>query len=246
MLLISTSKGRDWKCIKETYLYNIFIKSFLNSIVSGNEYIVYIGIDKGDPILDKKEEQKLIERFSLIFKNVTFKFITFDKSVKKGHVSKMWNIVHKIAYDEGCDYFYQCGDDINFGKKGWVEDCINMLLKHDNLGLTGPINNNNRILTQSFVSRKHMEIFGYYFPPELLNWGIDDWYNYVYKPNYFYPLQNHYCSNDGGKPRYVIDGNPHFMKNFQKNVTNLRKRAYDLAQEKKKLIQKYLEKTKNE
>ena len=103
--------------------------------------------------------------------------------------------------------------------------CEEILKKYDGIGLTGPINNNNRILTQSFVSRKHMEIFGFYFPEELINWGIDDWYNYVYQPNYFYPLKNHFCSNDGGAPRYDIDGDPEFMNDYQRNVYNLRKKA---------------------
>ena len=74
-----------------------------------------------------------------------------------------------------------------------------MLQLHDNIGLTGPINNNHRILTQSFVSTmQHMEIFGWYFPEEIINWCCDDWYNLVYQPNYFYPLINHFCGNYGG------------------------------------------------
>ena len=240
MLLISTSNGRDWKTMKDTYLLNIFTKSFLKSIDKENEYVVYIGIDKGDPILDNKEEQKIIERFSLVFKNVSFKFITFDETVKKGHVSKMWNVVHQIAYDEDCHYFYQCGDDINFKTHNWVNDSIKTLQEHDNIGLTGPINNNNRILTQSFVSRTHMNIFNYYFPEELINWGIDDWYNYVYQPNHFYPLKNHFCSNDGGNPRYDVDGDPTFFNNYQKNVKELRIKAYQLAQKHKILITNYI------
>ena len=29
----------------------------------------------------------------------------------------MWNVLFKQAYDDGCDYFYQCGDDIEFKTK---------------------------------------------------------------------------------------------------------------------------------
>lgn len=80
--------------------------------------------------------------------------------------------------------------------------------KSKDIGLVGPINNNPRILTQSFVSRKHMELFGYYFPPEIINWFCDDWINQVYKGiNNFYPLNNHLCINIGGKPRYDINNN---------------------------------------
>ena len=101
----------------------------------------------------------------------------------------MWNVLFKKAYEDGCDYFYQCGDDICFKTEGWVNDCIKTLIKNRNIGLTGPINNNSSILTQAFVSRKHMEIFGWFFPKEIKNWCCDDWYNMVYYPKYLYPLK---------------------------------------------------------
>ena len=60
-----------------------------------------------------------------------------------------------------------------------------------------------------------MELFGYYFPPEIINWFCDDWYNNIYKKiNHFYPLYNHYCENIGGKPRYNIN-NQLIMSNQQ-------------------------------
>ena len=107
---------------------------------------------------------------------------------------------------------------------------LNEILKQNNdIGLSGPINNNNRILTQAMVSRKHMEIFGWFFPEEIINWCCDDWYNWVYQPNNFYPLENHYCSNDGGNPRYVINNNNNFTNNFKDNITELRKKTFELA-----------------
>ena len=247
MLLISTSRERDWKNIKESYLYKIFLKSFLLTMDEEFQYIIYIGIDKGDHLLDNEEQQAFITKFSRVFKNITFKFIVFDKSVKKGHHTVMWNIVHKKAYEENCDYFYQCGDDISFKTSGWTKDCIDMLKKHNNIGLTGPINNNSRILTQSFVSRKHMEIFGWYFPEEIINWGIDDWYNFVYQPDYFYPLTNHYCSNNGGKPRYAVDNKEDFFvvsskEEFVERLERIRARSFQIAQKHKILIKNYIEK----
>ena len=61
--------------------------------------------------------------------------------------------------------------------------------EHNNIGLAGPINN-NRILTQAFVSRKHMEIFDCFFKRNK-NWCCDDYINMVYHPAYLYPLHNH-------------------------------------------------------
>jgi len=245
MLIISTSRGRNWSSIRESYLYNIFLKSFLLTIDKEYEYNVYIGIDKGDPILDNLKEQDEITRFSNAFKNVQFKFIVFDSTVKKGHVSKMWNIIHKLAYDENCNYFYQCGDDIFFRTKGWIKDSVQMLKKNNDIGITGPINNNCRILTQSFVSRKHMDIFGWYFPEQIQNWCIDDWYNHVYHPKHFFPLKNHFCSNDGGEPRYLINNDIYFKNNFSKNTQNLRNYTAQLAKQHKKLIENYIKNNKN-
>ena len=41
----------------------------------------------------------------------------------------MWNRAFKIAYDDKCDYFLQCGDDIHFLEKDWVKDSIKILEK---------------------------------------------------------------------------------------------------------------------
>lgn len=237
-----TSKGRDeWKTMNDTYLYNLSVKTFLLTQDREHEYIFYIGYDNDDRIFSKKTEQLFITRLSNVFQNVSFKFVELD--VEKGFVTKMWNILFKMAYDDKCDYFYQCGDDINFKTKGWVNDSILALQKTKNIGISGPINNNNRILTQAMFSRVHMEIFGFMFPEEIKNWCCDDWYNIIYKPKYFSPLNNHYCSNDGGKPRYDIDGDNSFLTEDTKNkLFKLRRTTQLLAQEHRKLIQKYISK----
>uniref|UniRef100_A0A6C0EXJ6 Glycosyltransferase n=1 Tax=viral metagenome TaxID=1070528 RepID=A0A6C0EXJ6_9ZZZZ len=237
LLIPTTSKGRKWSTIKDSYLYNLTFKTFLLSQDLEHEYVFYIGIDNDDPIYDNKQ-QKVLVNFNKIFKNVTVKFIYLNCS--KGHLTKMWNILFRQAYDENCDYFYQCGDDINFKTKGWVNDCILTLRKNNDVGITGPINNNNMIITQAFVSRTHMKIFNYFFPEEIINWGCDDWYNWVYKPNHFFPLKQHFCSNEGGDPRYDINNNACFRLNYSKNVNHIRNFSRLLAEKHKPLIQQYL------
>ena len=46
------------------------------------------------------------------------------------------------------------------------------LKKKNNLGVTGYITKNglSGILTQSFVSKRHYDIFGFYFPESIINW----------------------------------------------------------------------------
>ena len=67
------------------------------------------------------------------------------EGIKKGHLTVMWNRLFEQAHEEKCDYFFQCGDDINFQTKDWVKDCVLTLKNHDDVGLTGPVNNNIEI-----------------------------------------------------------------------------------------------------
>lgn len=204
-IIPATSKNRQWNSIEESYLYTTTLKTFVITYNKEHTYTFYIGIDTGDLIYDNTENKQKLEHFCKIMRNIDIKFICMD-GIAKGHVTIMWNRLFEKAYSDGCDYFFQCGDDIEFKTKDWVNDCIETLQKSENIGLVGPINNNPRLLTQSFVSRKHMEFFGYYFPPEIVNWYCDDWINDVYKGiNKFYPLKNHLCNNIGGEPRYDIN-----------------------------------------
>jgi hypothetical protein len=250
LLTLATSKKRDqWKTIKDSYLFNITLKSFLSTMDKEHEYLFYVGVDKGDRIFDNEEEQKEILKFSQVFINVEFIFKPLE-NIEKGHVTAMWNELFKDAYNRDYDYFYQCGDDIFFKTNGWINACIDKLKANNNLGLAGPINNNNRILTQAFVSRKHMEIFGWFFPSEIKNWCCDDWYNAVYYPKYLYPLHNHKAENQGGEPRYDIHNLPSFkgegnMNVFFKNTQRLRAETMILANKHKAMILKYLSISKN-
>ena len=150
--------------------------------------------------------------------------------IAKGHLTVMWNRLFKKALDANCDYFYQCGDDIQFKTKGWINASIKKLQKSKNIGLTGPINNNPRILTQTFVSRNHYDLFGYYFPDEIINWCCDDWINDVYKNiNAFFPLLNRVCVNIGGEERYTINNDSTYHLNMHNNTMLLRQQCAEIV-----------------
>ena len=199
-LIPSTTKNRSWKKIEETYLYTVFGESFLNTLSDGIDYSIYINIDIDDPIYSKKEEKEKFERF--IGEKAEIKWID-DGKVQKGFLTLMWNYLFEKALEDNNEYFYQCGDDIWFENKDWIKDCILQMKKQNDIGICGPINPPNyRILTQTFVSRKHYEIFKCYFPVQIKNWWCDDWINYVYYPNYVTKLKNLNAVNKGGEPRY--------------------------------------------
>lgn len=239
LLIPCTSNRRnEWTTIYDSYLHKLSLKTFLLTQDSEHEYCFYIGFDSDDRIFSKNNEQEKILRYKNAFKNIDFKFISFD--IEKGYLTKMWNVLYNHAYTDGYEYFYQCGDDIEFTTKGWVNSSIDALMKNNNIGISGPINNNARILTQVMVSRKHMDIFGFFFPEEIKNWCCDDWYNFVYSPTHFFPLVDHYCSNNGNEPRYNINNDIRFVNNFQKNLQSLRNFTYNLAERHKPLISKYI------
>jgi hypothetical protein len=213
ILIPSTSNARDWKSYQDSYLYNLSLKTFLTTYDKEHEYVFYVGIDRGDKIFDNPENIEGFNRFVSVMQNVRIDFIYMD-GIEKGYLTKMWNRLYEKAYAENCDYFFQCGDDIAFRTNGWINECIKKILSAKGLGMTGPINNNPYILTQTFVSRKHMETFGYYFPEELINWYCDDWINEVYKERKLcFPLCRHFCENIGGDPRYNIHNDANFNNN---------------------------------
>ena len=244
LLIPTTSNNRnDWNNMKDTYLFHT-IKSFLTSrqYQDENTYNIYIGYDEHDRIFSNIEQQNDLIRFEQVFKDIHFHFISMN-GIPKGYLTIMWNRLFQKAYDDQCDYFYQCGDDILYKTKGWIQAGINTLQQHNNIGITGPMNNNQRILTQAMVSRKHMDIFGWFFPEEIINWCCDDWYNWVYQPNYFYPLKQHYAVNVGGQPRYIIDNNIDFHKSQElltKKTKELREKTMKLANQHKTLIVNYI------
>ena len=61
-------------------------------------------------------------------------------------LTAMWNVLFKQAYDDNNNYFFQCGDDINFHTKNWITDSIAILKSNNDIGISGPVNNNFRIL----------------------------------------------------------------------------------------------------
>jgi hypothetical protein len=244
LLIPTTSKGREWPTMKESYLYNFTVATFLKTHTKAYDYVFYIGYDHDDPLYTKeKERNELLNLVKNNYKNITFKFIEF-KDIRKGHVTKMWNILFKEAYDDGSNYFYQCGDDIIFHSNNWVKDSIHLLRRNGDIGIAGPLNNNARILTQVMVSRKHMNIFGYFFPEEIINWCCDDWYNIVYSPKHFFPLMQHLCTNEGGEPRYVINNNPNYMDEYERNTIKLRDDTEKLATNQKEIIDNFISASK--
>jgi len=196
IILPTTSHKRDWKYPRNSYFLPM-LATFVETMSHNHTYIFYVGYDSDDPFYIRKDVQDFFKR---VFSEIQWIPLDFPK----GHVTLMWNELATTAYNDGCDYIYQCGDDIKFLKTGWVDASIKMLAANGNIGIVGPQNDGNvNILTQVMTHRTHMDIFeGKFFPPEIKNWYCDDWINEVY-PRLRLPPE-YRCCNTGGDPRYEI------------------------------------------
>ena len=210
-LLVATTSNR-YKNVDDLPLFKIFLPSFLKSINTNYTYIIYIGYDNGDPLYDIKNSEvtnKIINQIA--DHNVKLKYHNYENNVKSPCL--IWNNLYKQAYMDGCDYFYQLGDDILFISNGWTDIFIDALKNSSvgtDIGVVGgwdinickglPIR-----LTQAFVSRKHYEIFGYLYPEVFKNWFSDDWITYVYQKYNLTICKHITLKNSGGHERYVVD-----------------------------------------
>jgi len=103
--------------------------------------------------------------------------------------------------------------------EGWVTNCVETLQSNNDIGVTGPLDWGRELfkrqvnpyqkllLTQTFVSRKHMEFFGFYYPSEIINWWCDDWITNIYSHfGLLFMMTEYRVINKGGNPRYIPIG----------------------------------------
>lgn len=211
VLVPITSNRRNWKSLVQTDLYEYFFKSFFTTYSDNHEYTIYLGIDNDDELYTDQAIQDNIFKFVGIMNNADVQFTYFDKKLYKGKPCWIWNELFDKAYNDGCDYFIQCGSDITFVDKGWVDHGIKRLKDKDNIGVVGLVdagrkkfNPNDTLLTQTMVSRKHKEIFGFYFPEILPSWSSDNWIGDIYDLEGRKIIIGHRLFNCGGEPRYDV------------------------------------------
>ena len=58
ILIPSTSRNRPWKTFKDTYFYNIFLKSFLTTYDKQYKYTIFLVVDDDDIVYSNTTEKK--------------------------------------------------------------------------------------------------------------------------------------------------------------------------------------------
>ena len=90
------------------------------------------------------------------------------------------------AYLDGADYMFRVNDDVQLMNRNWTAEFILALQNSDpeNVGVVGPkhLGGNEALITLDFVHRTHIDIFGFFYPREFLDWYADDWITAVYQP----------------------------------------------------------------
>ena len=218
VLIPATARDSDYWNFEDSDLYQT-MKSFYETCDNQHLYTFFIGIDKNDWFYQDSKIKDQIFKFISDKPKSSVQFIEFDKSFKND-IAGMWTKLYKEAYNN-YDYFVQVGSDIKFLDKGWVEDAIKIFAENNNLGVVGfqdfgrqQINKDDKLFTQTIVTKQHFEIFGFYFPPEIKNWGCDDWIGDIYEVNNLKHYIPQRIINSGGRPRYKV------CRNFNEQYAN--------------------------
>jgi len=202
----STTNNRDeWSSADDTYLWNILCMS-LDKYTPQHDIKLFIGYDHDDRIYSDAEERlKFKARFD------KFKIEWFPMLNLKGKVSQIWNKLGDEALKQDYEYIKVLGDDIKLPNDiGWLGCMINKLKKNDNIGFSAGWSNNDEIPTQFLIHKTHINIFGFIYPNEIPNWGVDNWLYEIYPQKYRIWLKSYPLLNVGGQPRYQI----HFSEKY--------------------------------
>ena len=207
----TTNKRDEWAGAEDTYLWTILCSSLekYTPDIGKGRIKLFIGYDEDDRIYSIDEERL---KFSAFF--MKFDIQWFPQSVEtKGKVTTIWNNLGREAIAQGYDYIKILGDDIRLpSDRGWLGHFANKLRKKNNIGFSAGWSNNDQIPTQFLVHKTHYEIFGFFYPTEIPNWGCDNWLHDVYPAKYRNWMKSYPLFNVGGDPRYQIQFSEKFVK----------------------------------
>jgi hypothetical protein len=196
------SRNQTWTQYEDCPLHTLLMPSFEATKSEGYDYQFYIGLDDDDEFF-------LRHRDRLPGKAVAV-------SECKHAPARVWNILFRNAYEDGCEYMFQLADDVSIETRGWTERFIETLQSNRNLGVVGPCHPANYqlrmnagmpfVLENAFVHRRHYEIFGTLYPHAIKNWFCDVWITDVYKGALSHMCMDHIVRNTIIDRRYHIEG----------------------------------------
>ena len=171
--------------IKESSFFDVVLKSFMRTTRNDTfDFHFYVGF-QNDTTYD---HPGAFVEFSKEFNRITngkatlhaFRYPLMSPLMD---ITRKFNLLIDDAYREGCDYMYQYSDDTLMIDDGWATALVDCLQANDGLGAGGMVDLANKgTVTLSMAGRKHIEIFGSYWPITYTNWFSDDWVQHIYEP----------------------------------------------------------------
>jgi hypothetical protein len=208
----TTCNKRPWVNAEETDLWRVLLTGLENHTPEHCDITLFIGYDHDDKVWEDPEQRM---KCNATFTKFKIEWTAFR--VPKGHVNLIWNELATFAIGEGFEYLKILGDDIRLPRDtGWLSCFVNKLKKNQNIGWVAGWSNNNDIPTQFLIHKTHIDIFGWVYPPEIPNWGVDDFMHQVYPKKWGIWLKSYPLLNVGGQPRYEIQFNENFVKSIVK------------------------------
>jgi len=205
----TTTNKRPWINAEETDLWNILFKDLEIHTPSDCEITCFVGYDH-DCKVWKDPEQRM--KCNVTFTKFNIEWTAFGDEVK-GKPTWIWNDLAKFAVTEDFEYLKILGDDIRLPRDtGWLSCFVNKLKKNNNIGFCAGWSNNDQIPTQFLLHKTHLEIFDFIYPPEIPNWGCDNWLHEIYPNKWGIWLKSYPLLNVGGEPRYDIQFSENFVK----------------------------------
>jgi hypothetical protein len=199
------SRKQTYSSFDDIPFVNKLYPSFLETKEDGYEYTFFIGFDDDDEFYKANVDnlKKYTENVHML-------------SGCQHAPAWAWNKLADIAYKHSSfEYFFQIGDDVKLVTPGWTTRFVSKLKEHDNFGVVGPCNLTNYyqrvnygkppVIENCFVSRKHLDMFGYFFYPTIKNWYCDVWVTEIYVPFFSEIQKDIVCENSIVDIRYAID-----------------------------------------
>lgn len=206
VLLPLCSRNQHYTDLASTPLFSRFLPAFERTKSSEHVYKIYLGYDDDDAFYLHHGEE-LAQTGTVL------------KLTGCQHAPAWaWNQLMARAYEDGCEYFFQIGEDVILECAGWTEAFLSQLQAWNDEGVVGPcdpINHGQRvrgggpiIVENAFLSRKHYVQQRTLFHPEIKNWYCDVWLSEIYKPDRFRVFTEFPVQNTIRDQRYQIFGCP--------------------------------------
>src|SRR5439155_960626 len=145
VLVPTTSRGRRRRGVDDTDLLRVLLPSLLATATWDGSvtYRLSAGYDAADPCFDDPRTAAALE--AAVRRHVGDRPLTLVPRRCEGTAHApvaVWNRLFADAYADGCDFFYQLGDDLSLETAGWARDFPAALLLNraePGLGVTGPV-----------------------------------------------------------------------------------------------------------